>query len=151
MERLRSMEGTSGSRAEDASLHLEYNRLLHRVEKKRNPLRHEAGGGSFQFRTGHPVRVFTDEVGSELGDVLRGGALLALHHVELNRRALGQALEAVALNGAVVDEAVLRTVLRRDESEALGIVEPLYSPSGTHTVLPVLVLGVIGVRSIRTT
>src|SRR5947207_15471029 len=67
----------------------------------------------------------------DLGHVLGGGALLALDHLELDPVTLVQALVARALNGRVVNEAVLASVLRRDEAEALLVVEPLHS-SGCH-------------------
>src|SRR5258708_7046598 len=60
----------------------------------------------------------------QLDDVLRRRALLALHDVELDPLTLGQALEALGLDRRMVDEAVLLTVLGRDEAEALGVVEP---------------------------
>src|SRR5215208_2139789 len=62
---------------------------------------------------------------AELHHVLGGRALLALHDVELHPLALGQRLEAAALDGGVVDEAILLAAFRRDEAEPLGIVEPL--------------------------
>src|SRR5690606_27422116 len=76
---------------------------------------------------------------SDLRDVLGLGALGLLHEIELDLVALGQRAEARALNGAVVHEAVLRAVLRRDKAEALGVVEPLHGATCTHTVLLLLV------------
>ena len=52
--------------------------------------------------------------------------------VELDGRTLGEGLEALGLDGAVMDEAVLAAVLRRDEAEALLIVEPLHGSRSTH-------------------
>src|SRR5687768_526527 len=72
------------------------------------------------------------DLSAELGDVLGRGALLALHDVEFNALALGQRLEAVALNGGVMNEAILLSVLGGDEAKALGVVEPLYFAGGTH-------------------
>src|SRR4051794_11681962 len=46
-------------------------------------------------------------------------------------RALGERLEAAGVDGAVVDEEVLATVVGRDEAEALVVVEPLHG-SGRH-------------------
>src|SRR5215212_3034237 len=69
-------------------------------------------------------------------DVLGGRALLALHDVELDGLALGEGLEAVALNGRVMDEAVLLAVRGGDEAEALGVVEPLHGAGRTHGVAP---------------
>jgi hypothetical protein len=68
-------------------------------------------------------------------DVLGRGALLALHHVELHALTLGERLEAAALDGRVVDEAILAAVLGGDEAEALGVVEPLDGTGRTHPVL----------------
>ena len=50
----------------------------------------------------------------QLDDVLGGGALLALHDVELDPLTFGQALEALGLDGRMVDEAVLLAALGRD-------------------------------------
>src|SRR5204863_345452 len=64
-------------------------------------------------------------------DVLRGGALLALNHLELHALAFGERLEALRLNGAVMHEAVLAAILGRDEAEALGVIEPLHGTGDT--------------------
>src|SRR5690606_9978304 len=96
---------------------------------------------SYNARTATPDRPgwrFRFAVGvaaSDPRDVLRRGALGALDHVELDAVALGQRLEPAALDGAVMDEAVLRAVLARDEPEALGLVEPLHGSPGTHSLL----------------
>src|SRR4029079_16754991 len=71
----------------------------------------------------------------ELLHVLRRGALLALHDLELHLVALGEGLVAAPLDSAVVDETVLQAVLRRDKAEALGVVEPFHGAGGTHVVL----------------
>src|SRR5688572_29087493 len=68
----------------------------------------------------------------DLRDVFRRRSLLTLHHVELHAVALGQGLEAVALDRRVMDEAILGTAIRGDEAEALRIVEPLDYALGTH-------------------
>src|SRR5690606_41290948 len=68
-------------------------------------------------------------------DVLSLRALRLLDDVELDPVALGEGPEAGALDRRVVDEAVLRSVLRGDEAEALLVVEPLHGSGGTHTVL----------------
>ena len=54
--------------------------------------------------------------------------LLALDDVELNTLTLRQGFEALALDRGVVDEAILLSVLGRDETEALRVVEPLHTP-----------------------
>src|SRR5881296_3680563 len=64
--------------------------------------------------------------GLELHDVLRRGALLALHDVELDPLALGQRLEALRLDRGVVHEAVLLAVLGCDKAKTLRVVEPLH-------------------------
>jgi hypothetical protein len=60
---------------------------------------------------------------------------LALHDVELDAIALGKALEAPALDRRMMDKAVLATILGRDESEALGVIEPLDFSCVAHSVL----------------
>src|SRR6185369_15794123 len=74
------------------------------------------------------------DVGSttQLCHVLGRRAILPLNHVELDTLAFGQRLEAAALNGGVMDEAVLLAVLTRDEAESLRVVEPLDGPGDTH-------------------
>jgi hypothetical protein len=66
----------------------------------------------------------TDEAWPETLTTFGRGALLPLNDVELDDVALGQALEALRLDRGVMDEAVLLTTVRRDESEALRVVEP---------------------------
>src|SRR5690606_34790695 len=72
---------------------------------------------------------------AEPDDVLGGRPLLALDHVEFDLLALGKRLEAAPLNGGVMDEAVLRPILGRDEPETLAVVEPLHRSDGTHPQL----------------
>jgi hypothetical protein len=67
----------------------------------------------------------------QLDNVIGGGALLALHHLELDPIALGEALEALRLDGRMVDEAVLASAYGRGEAEALGVVEP-FDRSGSQ-------------------
>ena len=43
---------------------------------------------------------------------------------------LGESAETVSLNGAVMDEYVLRTVIGRNETEALFVAEPLNCACG---------------------
>src|SRR6476661_8631938 len=69
---------------------------------------------------------------SDLADVLSRRALLALHDVELDTVALGEALESGSLNRRVVHEEVLAAILRRDEAEALGVIEPLHFSCVAH-------------------
>jgi len=75
-------------------------------------------------------------------NVLRSRTLLPFHNLELHRVTLVEGLKALSLDGRVVDKAILAVVLRRNESEALLIVEPLYSPSRTH--LPTPLVAIIG-------
>src|SRR5690348_8739760 len=67
-------------------------------------------------------------------DVRRRRAFGALGDVERNLLRLLQRLVAIHLDGAVVGEKILAAVVRRDESEALGVVEPLH---GTCCHVPV--------------
>ena len=60
-------------------------------------------------------------------DLLCGRALGALHDVELHALALTQGLESFHVDGGVMDEDILRTVIQADETETLGVVEPLHS------------------------
>src|SRR3954470_22319397 len=62
---------------------------------------------------------------ADRNDVGRHRALLALCGLVLDLRALGQGLEARTGDVAEVHEEVLAALLRRDEAEALGVVEPL--------------------------
>ena len=47
-------------------------------------------------------------------------------HVEADLLRFLQRLVSIHLDGAVVGEQILAAVIRRDESEALGVVEPLH-------------------------
>src|SRR5688572_14508953 len=73
---------------------------------------------------------------AELRHVLGGGTLLALHDVELDTLTFAERLESAALNRRVMNEAILLSILRRDEAEALRIVEPLYGACRTHSPSP---------------
>src|SRR5436853_571056 len=59
-------------------------------------------------------------------DVRRGRAFLALRHVERDLLPLFEGLVARTLDRGVMGEEVLAAVIRRDESETLRVVEPLY-------------------------
>src|SRR3954471_4931201 len=74
----------------------------------------------------------------ERGDVDGLGALVAGVGVVGHLRALRQRLEAVRVDAGVVDEEVLAPLVRRDEAEALVVVEPLHG-SGSHDFPPRLV------------
>ncbi len=56
----------------------------------------------------------------------RLGALGALNHFKFHCLSFFQGLESVPLDGTEVDEDV-RTIILRDETEALLIVEPFHS------------------------
>src|SRR5687767_13855871 len=71
-----------------------------------------------------------------LAHVLGGRTLRPLDDVEFDCIALGQGLEAAALNGTVVHEAVFGAVIRRDEAEPFRVVEPLHFAGRTHSELP---------------
>src|SRR5207245_4205392 len=58
-------------------------------------------------------------------DVGRFRTLRALALLELHARALGERLEAVAGDAAVMDEEILRSLVGGDEAVPLRIVEPL--------------------------
>src|SRR5207237_8934807 len=76
-----------------------------------------------------PAVAVSVRLGLQLYDVLRRRALLALYDVKLHAVTLGQALEALGLDRRMMDEAVLLTVLGRDETTALSVVKPLDSRS----------------------
>src|SRR5687768_4677985 len=69
----------------------------------------------------------------DLGDLGGGGALLALHDVKLDPLTLGERLEARTNDFRVVDEAIALPILRRNETEALAVVEPLHLSCVTHS------------------
>src|SRR5258706_923879 len=75
---------------------------------------------------------------SDRPDVRRRRALLALHDVELHALSLGEALEPRHADRRVMDEHVLRAVVRRDEPETLRIVEPLHLAFNHRPLLRVL-------------
>src|SRR5690606_31978083 len=81
---------------------------------------------------GRPLSGWPARFSAEPHDVLRRVALLPLDDVERHTLSLSKRLEPLHLDRGVVDEAVLRAVLGRDEAEALGIVEPLHCADGTH-------------------
>src|SRR5512139_3390858 len=86
-----------------------------------------------------PGSVPSDRAGDLRLPHVRGlEALRALDHVELHLLTLGQALEAVALDRAVVAEDVLTPVVLGDEAEALRVVEPLHRASCHSTSLSLL-------------
>src|ERR1051326_7707813 len=65
------------------------------------------------------------------GHVRRFGALRALAGLELDLRAFGESLEAVARDLRMVDEQILAAVLRCDEPVPLRVTEPFHG-SGCH-------------------
>src|SRR3954451_19723071 len=71
----------------------------------------------------------------ERRDVDGLGALVPGLGVEADARALGERLEALGVDAGVVDEQVLAGIVRRDEAEALVVVEPL-DGSGGHVWVP---------------
>src|SRR3954465_11518856 len=68
------------------------------------------------------------------------GALVPGLGVVADARALGEGLEALGVDARVVDEQVLARVIRRDEAEALVVVEPL-DGSGGHVWGPSWAVG----------
>src|SRR4051794_2512492 len=69
----------------------------------------------------------------------RGGALGAFLGLVAHLGALGQGLEALAQDRAVMDEDVLRAVIGSDEPVALVVAEPL-DCSSRHLLPPLVVL-----------
>src|SRR3954467_14483966 len=63
-------------------------------------------------------------------DVRRAHALRALLGLVGDLRALGERAEAIRLDGGMVNEQVLAAVIRRDESVALVVAEPLHCSGG---------------------
>src|SRR5688572_16798598 len=98
--------------------------------RKREPPREVIAGRLFHF---------CDGSGLDLVDVRSLRTLRLVDDVELDLIALGQRLEAIALDRAEMNEAVLAAVLRRDESKTLGIIEPLHSALRTHCRNPLSV------------
>jgi len=91
-------------------------------------------GATLVTQSGPDFTALCLRVGStNLRYVLGGGTLLALHDVELDLLAFGQRLEAATVDGGVVNETILLSVLRGNESKTLCIVEPLHSSGGTHS------------------
>src|SRR5262245_48103392 len=73
---------------------------------------------------------------TQLGHVFGGRSLLPLDDIELDALTFRQGLEASALDCGMMNEAILLSVLGRDEPEALRIVEPFYSASRPHRPTP---------------
>jgi hypothetical protein len=115
------------------------------------------GGGEQQVDSGHlstlggsaprQSRKSATQRKAQLAQPQRGGsagfahvrrlrALGTLLDVELDLLALGEAAEALGLDGRVVDEDVLAAAVRSDEAKALRIVEPLHDPC-SHSIIPV--------------
>src|SRR4030095_8218070 len=72
---------------------------------------------------------------SGLADVFGRRPLRPLDDVELDGIALRKRFEPASLDGTVVHEAILRAVIRGDETETLRVVEPLYFAGRTHSSL----------------
>src|SRR5438094_167929 len=83
----------------------------------------------------HDLAVASVKLVLEGHHVLRGRALRALDHVELDLGAFTQAPMPIGLDGAVMAEDVLLAVVTRDEAEALVIIEPLDRSCRTHRLL----------------
>src|SRR5262249_17783016 len=73
---------------------------------------------------GAPCITMRDDLDGD--DVRRLRALRPLAGLVLDLRVLGERLESLAGNVAVVDEEVLASLVRRDEAVALRVVEPLH-------------------------
>src|SRR5215213_8480406 len=85
------------------------------------------------------------ELASELDDVFRRGPLCALNDVELHALTFGERLEAAALDGRMVDEAIFLAAFGGDETKAFGVVEPLHRAGRTHFDTPRECYCVVGV------
>ena len=106
--------------------------------------------GSTARRQSAPAREATDPLNDPTCHVLGRRTLLTLYDIELHALAFGERLEAIALNGRVMNEAILLSVLGRDKAETLRIVEPLDGASRTHCPTPCSDVLCWGVRSCRT-
>src|SRR5207253_2693667 len=98
-------------------------------------------------RTDRPGRWSGDRSGDD-ADRVGLGALRSLHHLELDALVLIEGLVAVGLDGRVVDEHVLATVLG-DEAVALLVVEPLHDTLCHVRSLPVLPARTVRARGRR--
>ncbi len=74
----------------------------------------------------HPGAVSLDRCALDGAHTLCRWPLLSFDDFELDVLAFVEALEALHLDRGMMDEDVLRSVLRRDESEAFRVVKPLY-------------------------
>ena len=100
----------------------------------------EKGRAAPPNRSGPSLHAFGYLDWLKSNNVLRSRTLLPFHDLELHRVTLVQGLKTLCLDCGVVDKAILAVVLRRNESEALLIVEPLHSPSRTHRPTPLVVI-----------
>ena len=71
----------------------------------------------------------------DLNYVLCSRTFRSLTHIELHCRALSESLETLGLDRAVVDEAILASILRCNESETFLVIEPLHSTLHTYHLL----------------
>jgi hypothetical protein len=78
---------------------------------------------------------------TDLNYVLRRRTLLTLHDVEFNAVAFSKRFAAATLNGFVMNEAILATIIQRDEAKTFIVVEPLYLTGATHTFTPLAARG----------
>ena len=72
------------------------------------------------------LNLLTDDRASDRLDVSGGRPFGALLQIELYLLAFAQGLEALTLDSGVMHEDIFAAIRRRDEAEALGVVEPLY-------------------------
>src|SRR5690606_16236499 len=78
-------------------------------------------------------------------DICRMQSLWAFDGIERHGLTGFQCLVSIHSNGGIVCEKVVSAVIRKDESEAFCIIEPLHLP-GTHGNTPVLRVVVIVIR-----
>src|SRR5690242_6465383 len=66
--------------------------------------------------------------------MLGGGAFLSLHDVELDGLAFRERLVTIALDGGMMHEAILLSIVARDEAKSFRVVEPLHGACRSHTL-----------------
>ena len=65
-------------------------------------------------------------------DILSGGSLRGLYHLKLDLLTFNQAFKAVALDSREVDEDILFSIIPRQETKALTVIEPLHGSGYCH-------------------
>jgi hypothetical protein len=99
-----------------------------------------AATGAFAPATGTAATAAASNAAIERGDVFGLWTLLTLAYLELDLLSFLELAEATALDRGEVHEAILATVIRRDETVALLCIEPLHYPCRAHRALSPLTL-----------